>query len=128
MTKLIILVILLAIGGFLLGSAQSKSAINLTQIESSAEVDVVAKYIGDFKFEVALDTHSVDLSDFNFSSSIFLKTKDQELKALAASPVSDSPPHHRTFILNFPKFNFPVTLIIKNLGETPERKLVFERR
>lgn len=128
MIKILIVVLLVAVGGFLLGNNLNKTPINITQTESSAEVEVTAKYLGDSKFEVALNTHSVDLSDFDFSRSVLLKTKDKELKAISASPVSDSPPHHRTFTLIFPKFSLPVTLTIKNLGGIPERKLIFERR
>ncbi len=129
MIKLITAAILIAIGGYFLGNSQfGKIPINLTQTESSAEVDITAKYLGDFKFEVALDTHSVDLSTFDFSRSVVLRTMNSELKTISTSPVSDSPPHHRTFILIFPKFSLPVTLIIKDLGGITERKLIFERR
>ena len=127
MIKLAIAVFLVALGSFLLGNSFNKTPINLTQTESSAEVDVSASYSGNFQFEIALNTHSVDLSNFDFSQSVILKTKNYELKSISATPVSDSPPHHRTFTLTFPKFNLPVTLIINNLGGTPERKLIFER-
>lgn len=127
MIRLILAGFLVAIGSYFLGNNINKTPVNLTLTESSAEVDVSASYLGDSKFEVALNTHSVDLTNFDFSDSVSLRTTNQELKTVTTTPITDSPPHHRTFILTFPKFNFPVTLIIKNLGGIPERKLIFER-
>lgn len=109
-------------GRFSLG----KSIGPIVVTDSQAEVDVQATYSSN-QIELALNTHSVDLTDFDFSQSVILRTKNSELKTVSAVPVSDSPPHHRTYALTFPKFSLPVTLIIKNLGGIPERKLIFER-
>lgn len=128
MIKLVIAIVLVAIASFILGNRRSETPVILTQSESSADVEVTAKYLGNNQFEIALNTHSVDLSDFDFSKSVTLKNKNSELETISTTPVSDSPPHHRTFTLVFPKFSFPVTLVIKNLGGIPERKLIFEKR
>lgn len=104
----------------------NRSLPTLTQSAVAGDINITARYLGN-QFEIALDTHSVDLSSFDFSGSILLKTKDQELKALSASPVSDSS-HHRTYLVTFPKFKLPATLVLNNLGNISQTNLIFERR
>lgn len=122
---LVLIAVSVAAAAYFIGSRPQPT---LTQSVTAGEIDVTAEYLGNFKFEMALNTHSVDLSSFDFSKSVMLQTKNSELKTVSVTPVSDSPPHHRTFILIFPKFSLPVTLIVKDLGGITERKLVFERR
>ncbi len=121
---LVLIVLVVAAAAYFVGSRPQLNA--LTQSAVAGEVNVTARYLGD-QFEIALDTHSVDLSSFDFSSSILLKTKDQELKAISTSPVSDSS-HHRTYLVTFPKFKLPVTLVLNNLGNISQTTLKFERR
>lgn len=102
----------------------NRSLPTLTQSAVAGDINITARYLGN-QFEIALDTHSVDLSSFDFSSSILLKTKDQELKALSASPVSDSS-HHRTYLVTFPKFKLPAALVLNNLGDVSQTILKFE--
>mgnify|MGYP001567158135 CR=1 FL=1 len=120
MKVLILILVAVSIAAFWLGNRAAPPADNtpITQSESSGEVTVTATYQGD-QIEVALDTHSVDLSNFDFGKSI-------SPAPTSVQATTDSP-HHRRAILKFNRLNLPFTLVISNLANIPQRKLVFER-
>ncbi len=121
---LILAALAIAVMGYFLGNRPLPT---LTQSATAGEVNITARYLGD-QFEIALDTHSVDLSNYDFLQSVLLKTMNSELSAISATPVSDSPPHHRIYLVTFPKFKLPVTLVINNLGLISQTTLKFDRR
>src|SRR3989344_3120369 len=97
-----------------------------TRTAQSGDVAVTVTFESG-KFNVALDTHSVDLSAFDFSASVKLKTAGSELSTASVTPVSDAA-HHRSAILTFPSVAGPFTIIISDLVDTSPVSLFFERR
>lgn len=75
-------------------------------LKETESEELVAKYQLDkyHVFEVRLDTHSVDLSQYNLMSMIVLKDdKGHAYSAVGWEPLGDHP-HHRSGIMKFPTF------------------------
>ncbi len=86
---------------------------------------------GTVAVELALDTHSVDLSKFDVAANIALR--DDSGRELVASDWQDErrDSHHRSGLVRFPAAppgsgGERVTLVVRNLAGVAERALTFE--
>lgn len=74
--------------------------------------------------EVALDTHSVDLSSFNFQKDVILETSGKT-KTPQKVEEEEGATHHRKAELTFEKTIPPFNIIILNLENIPRRQFQF---
>ena len=120
MRILVLVLVAVSLAAFWLGNRSTPSDTSpLTQTESSGEVTVTATLTRD-QIEMILDTHSVDLSGFDFKSQVTPGPDEVTITA-------DSQ-HHRRANLKYRRLNLPFTLVISDLAQIPQRRLVFGRR
>lgn len=79
------------------------------------------------RFHLLLDTHTVDLSAYDLNASVYLETDDGIRVPLSSDPsINERTSHHVDANLIFPKTAGAFTLVLKDLGGVPERRLGFE--
>lgn len=142
-TYLLLGMVILLIGAISLYEFNSKSennpqnlapSVNLNERSNKQEkeegsVTVVIEYLpqksdkNTVAFNVALDTHSVDLTSFYFSKGIVL-----EKDGLMNDPIKFTPSgsiHHRQAELIFERVESPFSIIINDLSDIPKREFQF---
>ncbi|KKU48565.1 MAG: hypothetical protein UX68_C0011G0023 [Parcubacteria group bacterium GW2011_GWA2_46_9] len=92
-------------------------------------VTVIAEFSefeGKLVFNVAIDTHSVDLSAFNPNTQINLES-DDGIAIPAERVESSGSGHHQEFTLYFSKVKGNVRLVVRDLAGVPRREIVWLR-
>lgn len=133
---IIILPIVILFGFGLLLSRPSNDAVqepaSIARGESKSdngegEVTVTAEFTesaGMLVFNIAVNTHSVDLSAFNPNTQINLERNDGT--AIPAERIESSGSgHHQEFTLYFPKVEGTIRLIVRDLAGVPRREIVW---
>ena len=118
----------------LFGVAQSLAAAPaLTRTHAGGGVTVKATYLnpggtGDTRFEISLDTHSVDLDSYDLKALSLLR--DGAGKVYQPTKVENKGSgHHRQLVLVFPKpapGNKRLELMIKDIAGVKERSFVWD--
>lgn len=99
------------------------------QEKEEGNVDVVVEYLPDkssqdtLTFEIALDTHSVNLDSFDFQKDIFLKRDGSINFPLTVIPSGGG--HHRRAEVTFKKVSAPFSIILNNLSGISKREFKF---
>jgi hypothetical protein len=129
MKRLTIFVMGLALGGFLRGGESlGAAAIDATQTVSGGGVTAKVAYLnpksnGEPRFQVVLDTHSVNLDAYDLKSITVLR--DETGKTYLPHAVEDKGSgHHREIILTFPKVSPEakrLEIVIKDVAGVKER-------
>lgn len=81
---------------------------------------------GQAMFNVTLDTHSVDLTDYDPSEHSALEDSAGQHEPKAGSRVTVPGSHHKETDLVFDAGAGRLVLVIKDLGGVPERRLSFD--
>jgi hypothetical protein len=131
-TATIILLFMLAVVWS--GTDQGVSIRSLKRIDKEGPVDITATYLNplgkagdsELRFEVKLDTHDVDLEQYELKEISFISFDDgKESKSIGSN--REGYGHHITYILLFagpiPAEARTMTLIIRNVGDVTERSL-----
>jgi YHS domain-containing protein len=80
----------------------------------------------DLEFTVSLNTHTVDLTDFDPSKQIRLRVAGQEYSPQTATGTGERSSHHQNYRLGFPPVNDRnVALVVHNVGGIEQRELPF---
>ena len=116
------------------GTALGVSIRSLKRIDKEGPVDITAIYLNplgkagdsELRFEVKLDTHSVELEQYELKEISFISFDDgTESKSIGLN--REGYGHHITYILLFegpiPAEARTMTLIIRNVGDVTERSL-----
>lgn len=119
------------------GSALAHSKKKLTRTNKEGPVTVSAIYMNplekkgfeELRFQVKLDTHSVDLEQYDLEQLSFLRFDKGKLqKSLKLNREGSG--HHITNVVLFqgpvPEGTTSLVLVIKNVGNVAERKLEWE--
>ena len=124
-------VILISLSG--IGRSFDAAASGLTRAHSGGGVTVKATYLnphspGDVRFQVSLETHSVDLDEYDLKSLSLLR--DETGKAYQPTKVENKGSgHHKQITVIFPKVS-PETrwleLVIKDIAGVKEHSLRWE--
>lgn len=93
----------------------------------SAKLNRAATSPETVRFTLYLNTHSVDQSAFDPTTAVTLRRADgRDIPARVASNPSGQSSHHRSFELEFANPGTgPVTLVVRDVAEIPERDLPF---
>lgn len=75
-------------------------------------------------FNLSLDTHTVDITAFDASRQVRLRTSAEELAPTRIRVVTPGS-HHVSVEVEFPRIDGPVSLSILEVGAEPERRLGF---
>lgn len=123
---IVVLIILTALFEF-----QKPKAQNISRLEKEENnVTVAVTYLpqkSDGKsiaFEVTLDTHSVDLSSFNFQKDVILEASGKT-KTPQKVKEEEGAAHHQKAKITFEKTKPPFNIIILNLENIPRRQFQF---
>ncbi|GAB4336690.1 MAG: hypothetical protein Kow0089_07280 [Desulfobulbaceae bacterium] len=117
------------------GAASALSKKELKRTDKNGPVTITAVFLNPVeknkdpatvRFEVKLDTHSVDLDQYRLEELSFLRFDDN--RDIRSSGVTiEGSGHHKTTVLRFPgpvpENAGKMLLIIKNVGGVPERRL-----
>jgi|SRR3989344_8585554 len=119
------------------GKTQIKAAENIfspqTNSEGDVEVEAVPKVSKDKKswsFKIALTTHAGSLDEDLVKNSSLIDGRGNELSPIRWKGSSPGG-HHREGILVFPPFSQTsksVKLILRNIGEIPERSFIWNTK
>ncbi len=97
--------------------------------KEEGEVAVVVEYLKDkstadnMVFQIALDTHSVNLDGLDFQKDVILEKDGKILKPLQLGQSGSV--HHRKAELTFAKVTAPATVVVMNLSGIPRREFKF---
>lgn len=92
-------------------------------------VTVMAEFAesnGQFVFDVALDTHFVDLSSLNPKAQFSLENEEGKSIAVERAQSSGSE-HHQEITLYFPKIQGTVRLVARDIAGVPRREIIWPR-
>lgn len=79
------------------------------------------------QFRLILDTHTVDLADYDLHQNIVLERADQSRISMADAPtITARTGHHVDAYIHFQNTETPFVVVLKDLGGIPERRLTFE--
>ncbi len=94
----------------------------------SATLERAASTDREVAFTVSLNTHSVDLSDFDPAAQVKLQAASgQEGDAETAVLNGDRSSHHQNYRVTFPRpAGSVVTLVVRNVSGIAERRLIFQ--
>jgi hypothetical protein len=117
---------------FVVGTASAVSKKNLKRTNDNGPVTISATYLNpvektdnvSINFEVKLDTHSVDLDQYNLQDLSFIRFDNgTEQKSSGLSTKGSG--HHIVYIVSFsaqvPEGTKNITLLIRNVGGVAER-------
>ena len=102
----------------------AEKSIELGAVSVAAQPEIAAD--GKLRFTIALNTHSVDLSQFSVEDQLRLRIGGEEIAPASSDNEAGSGPasHHREIIAAFPYSGSPAfTLVIRNLGGVGEAEL-----
>lgn len=126
----------LLISGLLgIGQSFSATASHTTRTDSGGGVTVKVTFLdskgtGDLRFQVVLDTHSVDLDGYDLKGLAVLL--DEAGKTyLPATVENKGGGHHRQVMMTFPKSASQgkrIEMVIKDIAGVKERKFLWEQR
>lgn len=101
------------------------------QEKEEANVTVEVEYLAvksdgkNITFNIALNTHSVNLDSFDFQKDIVL---EKDGKSTTPSKIStNGGGHHRSSEIVFPNTSPPFTIVLKNLANINRREFLFEK-
>ena len=77
-----------------------------------------------WKFQVATNTHTVDMSGFDPEKQIVLQGVDGK-DILPSAVVQEGSGHHQQLMVSFPKVAKPWKFIVRNVAEVPAREFVW---
>lgn len=99
-----------------------------TRSEEAGGVTVTATLAAEgLTFDVVLDTHTVDLRGYDVVANSVLLVDGQELRPQGESRATDNTGHHVEAILTFEgERHGRLTLLLRDLGGVPERRLEFQ--
>ena len=119
---------LLLVSLVMVSDSVDAAASGLTRTHSGGGVTVKATYLnphspGDVRFQVSLETHSVDLDEYDLKSLSLLR--DETGKAYQPTKVENNGSgHHRQIVIVFPKASPQakrLELVIKDIAGVKER-------
>jgi hypothetical protein len=129
-----LLLIMIALGFVMMsGKTSSAAASSATQTVAGGGVTVKATFLNpkdaaDPRFQVVLDTHSVNLDAYDLKTTIVLR--DDAGKSYAPVAVENKGSgHHREAIVSFPKISPEskrIELVIKDVAGVQERTFVWQ--
>ena len=102
----------------------------IAQKREEADVAVSVEYIpqqansDETTVVVALDTHSVNLDNVNFSRDVTVEKDGKVIKPIRIKEEGSG--HHRKTQLTFPKTPLPFIIIVSNVSKVARREFPFE--
>jgi hypothetical protein len=120
-TEALFVLISIAISGCLSGSNAPPANLSGPQEKAEAGVTVTAKYLGDYAFQIKMDTHSGSL-DYEMANVSYIRDgKGNIIKPEVWDGGIGG--HHLSGTLKFPKFNDSAgfELVIENVAGVKER-------